>query len=175
MDESLLLGLLFWVGGIVAGVAIGREKGRLVEGIALTAILGIIGVILVAVLPPKPVSASQYGSRSIGAKPPSIPKNDPAKGSMTCGCAIFCVIGMWFMFFGLGFGGASIYTLTDLLFFGSIFAIPAAICTYAALTYFGVSDGYAKMWAVIVFCVMFGATWLFMHDMAAEYKRLRGR
>jgi hypothetical protein len=175
VDETLLLGILFWIGGVVAGVAIGREKGRLAEGIVLTAILGVLGVILIAVLPPKSEAVGQKWGVPTRLLPPPIPKTDPAKGYMTCGCAVLCALGMPFLFFGIGFGGVGGYSPTDLLFFGSILSFPAAVCTYSGLTIFGVSDACAKMWGVVVFCLMFGATWLFLHEATAEYNRLRGR
>jgi hypothetical protein len=168
----MLVAGVLWIGGIAAGVVIGREKGRLTEAIVLAALIGILGVILIAVLPAKPVTGS--GSRSLRTKPPPIPKTDHARGYMACGCAVLCVLGLGPLFFGLGFGGGGTYYISDVLFFGSILAVPCAVCTYSSLTYFGLSDSYAKMWSVIVFSLMFAATWIFLHQIAIEGRRLRG-
>ena len=52
---------LAWVAMSFAGWAVGRGKGRPVEGLVLGLILGAVGVVIIALMRPRP----GYGSRSI--------------------------------------------------------------------------------------------------------------
>lgn len=53
---------LAWVAMSFAGWAVGRAKGRPVEGLVLGLVLGAVGVVIIALMRPRP----GYGSRSIG-------------------------------------------------------------------------------------------------------------
>jgi len=65
MDGLTLI--LIWLASLYACIEVGRKKGRLGEGIALGILLGLIGLLIIAVLPPAdgaPTEARYRGSAS---------------------------------------------------------------------------------------------------------------
>jgi hypothetical protein len=51
LGSGLITALFIWVGSIVAGIFLGRYKGREGAGIALTVLLGLLGLLILACLP----------------------------------------------------------------------------------------------------------------------------
>jgi hypothetical protein len=61
--------LVIWIGIIVAGYFVGKSKGRVTLGIVLTIILGLIGLIIVAVLPKTAAMKAAEAQRQYGVQP----------------------------------------------------------------------------------------------------------
>jgi Protein of unknown function (DUF2510) len=59
--------VLVWVACAALGYTVGKGKGRATEGLVLGLLLGIIGLIIIACLSPKPLP---YGSAPFGQAPP---------------------------------------------------------------------------------------------------------
>lgn len=53
-NNEILTVLVFWILFVVIGVYVGNAKGRATAGALLAMFLGVIGVIVVAVMPPTP-------------------------------------------------------------------------------------------------------------------------
>jgi len=51
MSPALIPGLGIWLGSIIAGYRVGKQKGRVGAGLALTILFGLIGLIILACLP----------------------------------------------------------------------------------------------------------------------------
>jgi hypothetical protein len=51
LGSGLITALFIWVGSIVAGIFLGKYKGREGAGIALTVLLGLLGLLILACLP----------------------------------------------------------------------------------------------------------------------------
>jgi len=70
---ELLLALIGWALIVTAGYFIGKNKGREVAGVILAALLGLIGLVIVACLPrsrPQPVGTS--AAAVVAAAPPGV-------------------------------------------------------------------------------------------------------
>ena len=56
---GLLIGLIIWALFVTAGYFVGKQKGRVGAGVALAALLGVAGVIIMACLPAKPAGDAE--------------------------------------------------------------------------------------------------------------------
>jgi len=68
MSANLTVALVVWVISVIAGFRIGRQKGRVGAGLTLTILLGLLGLIILAFIPPtRAVKAQrQYGIQAAG-------------------------------------------------------------------------------------------------------------
>jgi hypothetical protein len=73
---GLLIGLIIWALFVTAGYVVGKQKGRVGAGVALAALLGVAGVIIMACLPAK----TRRGCGATAAIRPSASRSvrDPA-------------------------------------------------------------------------------------------------
>jgi|HubBroStandDraft_6_1064221.scaffolds.fasta_scaffold784035_2 hypothetical protein len=60
---GLLIGLIIWALFVTAGYVVGKQKGRVGAGVALAALLGVAGVIIMACLPAKPAGDAEVQRR----------------------------------------------------------------------------------------------------------------
>jgi hypothetical protein len=60
---GLLIGLIIWALFVAAGYVVGKQKGRVGAGVALAALLGVAGVIIMACLPAKPAGDAEVQRR----------------------------------------------------------------------------------------------------------------
>jgi hypothetical protein len=87
MSSALVPGLGIWIGSMIAGYRIGKKKGRVGAGLALTFFLGLIGLLILAFLTrTKTVKAEEAGTAGYAYSPqeayqPYQPHPAPGQGS----------------------------------------------------------------------------------------------
>lgn len=95
MAAALLVSLLFWIAFGVVGWKLGDSKGRPGLGLALGLLLGIIGLVIVALLPSaKPHSTTdRWGTQAGWQPPPPVPQPAQWVQCPSCGQTISGAVG----------------------------------------------------------------------------------
>ena len=170
-----VLSSIFFLTGLTFSILIGREKGRLVEGIIMGFFCSWLGFVIIALFPDNPnKQTQQYKPGLPGAKPPPIA--NPTMGSVTCGCAVLITLGVFTGFMGLGMSSPSsdMGSFSNVLIFGTMLAVPGAVLTYSGLIHFGVKQIVATWCAGIYFAFVFGFTWIFLAQLGKDAVRIYG-
>ncbi|MDQ2987343.1 MAG: hypothetical protein M3R13_11620 [Armatimonadota bacterium] len=173
--DSVSLAAL-WIGGVAVGAILGKGKGRLVEGILLPLVLGLIGIIIVVILPAKGQPAKPVGTHQPYWKSMPVAHASPSKGAASCGCAALFTVGVLLAFMGLGMSSPSsdMASFFNVLFIGFVSGAPGAVCIYSGLVHFSVSETIAKVAGGVYFALIFAMCWILLAQFAADAMRIYG-